>query len=667
VNSNLIRFAEFELDVARYELRRSGRAVKLEKIPMDLLILLVSSDGCLVPREEIEEKVWGKGVFVDAEHGINTAMRKVRQALGDDPEQPNFIQTVQRKGYRFIAEVKRVKAATSRSEGAEREPDNETTPDNSAVADVRTTNEGADGRRTPEAEGRNRSRLKQVWIAAAATILLAWPTIKFVVPKLTRAEKKAVTIRSIAVLPLENLSGNADEEYFADGMTDELITMLAQYRSLQVTSRTSVMQYKKGRKPLPEIARELGVDGIVAGSVSRGEGRVRVRAQLIYAPTDTHLWAESYERASGDALTLQQEVARSIAERVLLASLPQEGVIKPKRTSANPAARDAYYRGRYYWSSDRYGKSREFFQQAIQLDPSYAVAYAGLADSYTAASVSGEESALETMPEAEGAAKKALELDESSSEAHTSLGYYKLTYEREPNAIESEFKRALELNSNNSDAHKYYAFYLMQAGRFDEATAEATRALDIDPFAPHLNASAGHVFYEARQFDNAIKAWQTTLERDPSLFFWRECISSAYAHRKMYDQAAKEEFQFWADLYQQKTHTYWEQGLRAAALFKKAYAHSGYDGYLHAKLGGEFANIMKCGADCWSSYERAAIYAQMGEKDNAFNALTVAVKEQDADLVELLVDPDLENLHSDPRFHELVRRCRAECGSSRPF
>jgi len=207
----------------------------------------------------------------------------------------------------------------------------------------------------------------------------------------------------------------------------------------------------------------------------------------------------------------------------------------------------------------------------------------------------------------------------------------------------------------------------MQAGRFDEATAEATRALDIDPFAPHLNASAGHVFYEARQFERAIKAWQTTLERDPSLFFWRDCISSAYAHRKMYDQAAKEEFQFWVDLYQQKNNTHWDQGLRVAALFKKAYAHSGYDGYLHAKLGGEFANMMKCGADCWSSYERAAIYAQLGENNRAFDALTVAVKEQNADLVELVVDPDLENLHSDPRFDDLVRRCRAECGSSRPF
>jgi TolB-like protein/DNA-binding winged helix-turn-helix (wHTH) protein/Tfp pilus assembly protein PilF len=641
VNSNLIRFAEFELDVARYELRRSGRAVKLEKIPMDLLILLVSNDGCLVTREEIEEKVWGKGVFVDAEHGINTAMRKVRQALGDDPEQPNFIQTVQRKGYRFIAEVKREEAATSRSEGAEREPDNETTPDNSAVADVRTTNEGADGRRTPEAEGRNRSRLKQVWIAAAATILLVWPTIKFVVPKLTRAEKKAVTIRSIAVLPLENLSGNADEEYFADGMTDELITMLAQYRSLQVTSRTSVMQYKKGHKPLPEIARELGVDGIVEGSVSRGEGRVRVRAQLIYALTDTHLWAESYERASGDALTLQQEVARSIAERVLLASLPLEGVIKPKRTSANPVARDAYYRGRYYWSSDRYGKSREFFQQAIQLDPSYAVAYAGLADSYTAASVSGEESALETMPEAEGAAKKALELDDSLAEAHHAFAAVKLFYRWDWEGAEKESERALELNPSLAEAHHLHAYILETRNHMDEALQEDKRMLELDPFARPW--AYGYALIRSRRYDDALKEFKQRSEARPDAVSLHAFLSSVYYY-KGDDKGAMAELKNLFMIEGNGT-----EASRADKAFRNGGLKAVYLGFLEKKK-------ERARTEYVSPMRLAELAVNSGRKEEGIRYLEYALEVRDPALVHLQHDPDLDALHSDTRYWAIVKK-----------
>jgi TolB-like protein/DNA-binding winged helix-turn-helix (wHTH) protein/Tfp pilus assembly protein PilF len=632
----------------RYELRRGEQVLRLEKIPMELLILLAERKDQLVGRQDIIERLWGNDVFLDTEQGINTAVRKIRLVLRDDPEKPKFLQTVVGKGYRFVGPITLIgnghKETAPPSPGQSGPPANPT-PRQSHFLTIAAVIAG-------------------VAIAAAVVIAIVNPALR------DRLLNRHPGIHSIAVLPLDNLSGDPAQDFFADGMTDALITDLAQIHSLRVISRTSAVHYQGSHKSLPEIAKELNVDAVVEGTVSRSGSRVRITAQLIHAPTDRHLWAESYERNLGDALGLQGEISLDIAREVSATLTPREQLRLTHSRPVNPEAQEAYLRGRYFLDLRNNGnldRAPQYFQQAIEKDPNFAAAYAGLADCYLMLAAWNHVRALEVRAKARAAIEKALELDESSSEAHTSLGYYKLTYEREPNAIESEFKRALELNSNNSDAHKYYAFYLMQAGRFDEATAEATRALDIDPFAPHLNASAGHVFYEARQFDNAIKAWQTTLERDPSLFFWRDCISSAYAHRKMYDQAAQEELQFWADLYQQKTHTHWEQGLRAAALFKKAYAHSGYDGYLHAKLGGEFANIMKCGADCWSSYERAAIYAQMGEKDHAFNALTVAVKEQDADLVELLVDPDLENLHSDPRFHELVRRCRAECGSSRPF
>ena len=379
---------------------------------MELLQLLAESDGRLLTREEIEERLWGKDVFVDAEHGINTAVRKIRQVLDDDPEAPRFVLTVPRKGYRFIAEVRRVRPEPAESKAAKQgapspaESDREVSPA---------------ARATEKAAGHGASLYKKIWITVgAAGVLLAWPAYRFTASRSTRAASTAPVIRSIAVLPLENLSGDGSQEYFADGMTDELITMLAKYKSLRVISRTSVMQYKGTKKSLPEIARELKVEGIVEGSVARSQSQVRVTAQLIYGPTDTHLWAESYDRNLSDALLLQSDLAKDIAARVNVAS---SGGAEAVRASSpgNVAARDAYFHGRYEWLADHYPKSRELFQEAIRLDPTYPAAYSGLADSYTAAVASGQEPAAAARPFAESAAQKALELDSVSQEAHHAM------------------------------------------------------------------------------------------------------------------------------------------------------------------------------------------------------------------------------------------------------
>jgi len=352
------------------------RTVKLEKIPMELLILLAESGGRLVTREEIEERIWGKDVFVDAEHGINTAIRKVRQALGDDSDEPRFVQTVQKKGYRFVAEVEVVVEDGARKGTTQAASATAEAPKGLELAETEVSETaGTDAVSRVATEKAKSAKRKWIWIAAATGILLAGSAVKFLAPKLTWADKKAATIRSIAVLPLENISGDKEQEFFADGMTDELITMLAKYPSLRVISRTSVMQYKKAQKPLPEIARELGVDGVIEGSVSRGQGRVRVRAQLIHAASDTHLWAESYDRDLGDVLTLQQELARSIAERVNIAASPAAATMRAAHTPASPEARDAYFRGREYWTIGQYMKSAAFFEHTIRLDPKYASAH----------------------------------------------------------------------------------------------------------------------------------------------------------------------------------------------------------------------------------------------------------------------------------------------------
>lgn len=644
MSGSLSKLDLVEVDLGRYEVRRGGSVLRLEKIPMELLILLAEKKDQLVSREEIIARLWGKDVFLDTEQGINTAIRKIRLALRDDPEQPQFLQTVVGKGYRFVGAIALIGNGQKETEQPLVEPPSTSTK-----------------------SGSYRS-----WTIAGAIVGIAIAVVVLLVgPRLRNRLSRNPGIRSIVVLPLGNLSGDPAQEYFADGMTDALITDLAQIRTLRVISRTSADYYKGLHRSLPEIAKELNVDAVVEGTVSRSGNRVRITAQLIHAPTDRHLWADSYERAVGDVLALQGEIALDIAREVSATLTPREQLRLSHSRPVTSESQEAYFRGRYLLDLRNNGnldKASEYFQQAIEKDPNFAAAYAGLSDCYLFLVAWEHVSADAVRTRAKAAITKALEIDSGSSEAHTSLAYYKLTYERwDPSDIETEFKRALELNSNNSDAHKYYSFYLMQAGRFEEATTEAMRALDIDPFAPHLSASAGHVFYEARQYDVAIKAWQRAMEHDPSLYWWHDCVASAYAHRGMYDEAVSEELELLEAMYREKTHFHWEQGRKVAALFKKGYLISGYPGYLRAKLGSDYAKLMKCGSACWTFYERAAIYAQLGEKDNAFEALTNAVQKQDGDLVELLVDPDLETLHSDPRFEELAHRCRAECGIARPF
>ena len=636
-----------ELDTVRYELRRGERVLRLEKIPMELLILLAERKDQLVGRQEIIEKLWGKNVFLDTEQGINTAIRKIRLVLRDDPDEPRFLQTVVGKGYRLVGPIILVGNGHKETEHPPKLSGPDPLPRRSHFLSIAAVIAG-------------------IAIFGTGMIAINNPGWR------DRLLQRNPGIRSIAVLPLENLSGDPAEGYFADGMTDALITDLAQIRSLRVISRTSTEHYKGLRRSLPEIAKELKVDAVVEGTVSRFGNRARVTAQLIDARTDRHLWAESYERDLGDVLELQGEISLDVAREVNATLTPREQLRLTHSRPVNLDAQEAYLRGRYLLdlrNNENLDKATQYFQQAIERDPNFAAAYAGLADCYLFLAGWERVPAAEVRARARAAIMKALQLDDGSGEAHTSLGSYNLTYERDdPKAIEAEFKRALELNSNNSDTHKYYGFYLMQAGRFQEATAEAMRALDLDPLAPHLNASAGHIFYDARQYDLAINAWRRALKLDPTLVWWRDGIASAHAHRGRYDEAVREELEFWQETYRERKHFHWEQSLKVAALLEKAYAVSGYPGYLRAKLGSDYAQLMECGSSCCLTfYQRAAIYAELGEKDNAFDDLVKAIQNKDGDLVELLVDPDLEALHSDPRFKELVQRCRAECGSVRPF
>src|SRR3984957_17507988 len=374
------RFAEFQLDCASFELRRQGRAQKserisLERIPMELLILLLERQGSVVTRQEIVDRLWGKDVFVDTEHGINTAIRKIRQTLKDDPEHPRFLQTVTGKGYRFVAEKNGTELKPSQSRSAPG------TPQSMERRKPRPRGGAEVSDRSPEATGAavvkpTPSRTKRTAVAIALC-LIATAALVFIFRARIFRTNQAAQIHSIAVIPLANLSGDPSQEYFADGMTDELITALAKNRNLRVVSRTSAIQYKGVNRPVREIAHELGVDGILEGSVERFANRVHMTVQLIYAPTDTHLWAESYDRDETQALSLPEELSQTVAKAVKITTSP---ATQPRYI--RPDAHDAYLHGRYFWFTFDTAKTLPYFEKAIQLQPDYAAAWSGLADTY---------------------------------------------------------------------------------------------------------------------------------------------------------------------------------------------------------------------------------------------------------------------------------------------
>jgi TolB-like protein/DNA-binding winged helix-turn-helix (wHTH) protein/Tfp pilus assembly protein PilF len=619
----LYQFEGFELDLKRYELRRNSHVLKLEKIPMELLILLVSKNGELVSRDEIVEKLWGQNVFVETDHGVNTAVRKIRQTLGDDPENSRFVQTVVGKGYRFAARVSRKTEGSVAPQGSEQKLE------------------------APPQNVLKKSGLR-VWHWVAVPILVI-AAISFGLNALGIRDRllgrvRPARIGSLAVLPLENLSGDASQEFFADGMTDELITDLAQIRDLRVISRTSVMRFKGTRKPLPQIARELSVDAVVEGTVERAGGRVRVRAQLIRASDDRHLWAESFERNLADVLSLQSEVASGIARQVqvnLLEARP--GGNRP----IDPTAYEAYLKGRFVWNKRSEGglqQSIDFFQQAIAIDPNYAEAYSGLADSYTTLGYLGYFSPRDSFPQARAAAEKAIALDPSLAEPHTSLAYVHLYFDWDWAAAENEFKKAISLNPNYATAHEWYSIYLIAMQRPNEAKAEINRALELDPLSLVINTDVGYQLFYARKYDEAIVQFRKTLQMAPKFGLAHLWLGRAYQQKGMYSEAMEEYRATDAAT------PNWVVTLAGIGNLEGVASHNDKAREMLSKL----AVMSK--EKYVTPYGIALIYAGMGDKDQAFHFLNKAVDDRAHWLVWLRFDPRWDSMRADLRYADLERR-----------
>ena len=625
------RFAEFQLDCASFELRRQGRTQKserisLERIPMELLILLLERQGSVVTRQEIVDRLWGKDVFVDTEHGINTAVRKIRQALRDDPDQPRFILTVSGKGYRFVAgdNGNRRSAAPTPSETPTALPEREPRPSGSDVPD-----RGSVAAVMPAVQS-NRAKLA---IVIAICVVVAAIFISSQRHRIVRANQ-ASQIHSIAVIPLANLSGDAAQDYFADGMTDELITALAKNRSLRVVSRTSAMQYKGVNRPLPDIARELNVDGILEGSIERTPTSMHMTVQLIYAPTDTHVWAESYNRDLNEFIFLPEELSQTIAKEVKAAVSPPT-----RQRSISPEAHDAYLEGLYFWYRGDFDHSKQYFQKAIDLQPDYAAAWAGLGDSY------GVRAGGDTPPQAafakdEEYSRKALELDDSVAEAHQSMAALYLFHAWDWNRAEAEARRAIELNPNLAAAHHLRSYILFALNRDAEALQEQKQATAIDPFAQPWHLGRAYLFL--RQYDAAISelSARAAVQKVDGVEFM---LSDAYRFKGMDKEAAQHlELGFLA-----------ENDQPSAEAARRAFDQGGYRAIAEWLLRRDQDQAR---SEYVSPYSFALDYARLERKDDTLHFLEGAFQERYPEMVFLQKKPDFVFLYSDPRFQTLVKK-----------
>ncbi len=616
-----LSLVSYQLDLRSYELRRSdGVKVKLERQPMELLILLSENKGQLVTREQVAAKLW-PGVSVDTEPAINNAIRKIRTALHDSPERPAHIETVVGKGYRFIGDLDVVGATDSPM----------ASPLPAPVEDVPP----------PKAAVKNRRNLTMVLAFAVAVAGIAgWALWRS-----SRTQSNG-PIRSLAVLPLQNLSGDPAQDYFAEGITDELTTNLAKIGSLRVISRTSTMQYKAHGTPMSQIVKDLNVDAVIEGSVVRAGNKVRITAQLIDARNDSHLWAQSYERDLGDILDLQRTVALEIASRVKAKVSPEDRRAWPARQTVNPEAYEAYLRGRNEMEKQGGAASRaaaRFFQRAIDLDPLYAAAYAGLAESVSNMSTSAVVAPMDAFPRAEAAARRALELDNSLGEAHAALGIAKHHFHWDWSGAEAEYQRAIQLSPGLAFAHTRYAVFLSDSGRHEEAMREIAKSRDLDPLSLIIRGDLCKIMVDARRYDAAIPELQKILTLNPNLVHTRNRLGIAYAAKRMYPEAIAEFKQVMAVL-----------GNNRGVDLALVYALAGQSDAAKHLLQNGIEQPNEAGVLDWMFI--ATVYEALGDRDAAIRWLEEACENRDFFLTRLKVYPFLDSMRSDPRFVRILER-----------
>ena len=601
--ARVYRFGAFTLDARTGELSHDGHRIPLRDQSVQLLLTLLEHPGELLTREELARRLWGTDTFVDFDRGLNKVVNHLREALSDSVEQPRFIETLPRKGYRFITPV---------------------------IVAGDETNDVA-------RENKTRSMSFRRWLSVSVLSAVGIGIVvgvgigevrKWIAGRWAAAPR----ISALAVMPLENLSRDPDQQYFADGLTDALITDLVKTGTVRVASRTSVTRYRGTKKSLKEIGRELNVDAVVEGTVTHSGRRVRITAQLIQVSTDMHLWADAYERDASEILDLQRTLANDIARRI-------DVFVKPldRGTPVNVEAYGLYLKGRYAfyeYTSRGWQQAVEHFNRAIENDPGFAPAYSGLADTYLVAGAYGSLPTEEALTRGKAAAAKALALDDALASAHYALATAHTWYDWDWDGAEREFRRGLELNPNDALGRNWYGGYLSLLGRHDEAIAEHERARQLDPLSLIVNANLTRALYWARRYDAAIVQARRTLELDPAFgvaLFWLE---GTLRHKGLFKEAVA---------LRQSVSSNPEQ----AAAIARTFQRSGFQGLLRQCGETYFKNgLLETAARC---------YAQIDERDKAIALLEDCSRRRCSDLISLNVEPDFDGLRNDPRFKALAK------------
>jgi TolB-like protein/DNA-binding winged helix-turn-helix (wHTH) protein len=625
----LIAFDSFEVDLHSGELRKNASRIRLQAQPFKLLVLLLANAGQVVTREEICRDLWPTNTFVDFEHSLAAAVNKIRDALGDSADTPKYVETLPKRGYRFIGKVKSeppvviFPTETHESEG---------------LAAVVAPKAGISSTRMLV-------RALAVALAVAALVAAALFIWK------SAGERVAISspprIHSLAVLPVVNLSGDVGQDFFADGMTEELTTDLGKISALRVISRTSAMRYKDTKKPLREIARELNVDAVVEGTVARSGSHLRVTANLVQASPEKHLWAESYESEVGDALTLQGEIAQAVAREIQVKLTQQEQNLLAAATRVNPEAHDLYLRGLYSMrgaeSAGASEKAIKYFQQAIEKDPNYAVAYSALSRVYSVWIPGMTRSPRTLMPKAREFALKALTLDNTLADAHAVLGMIALFYDWDWSAAEKEYKQTMALNPNHVWAHERHARGLAAQGRKEEAIAEAKQVLALSPTPSEWDYPIW-VFILTRRYDLARERAQELLEVAPNWVWGHFELAQVDEQEGQLEEAAQEFL---------KADELFGMDPQRVTQLKVTLAKSGAKGYWKRTL----ENYKESAK---SNYVPPVLVAEacvrVGNKECAFEWLERGLEERDDLMINLKVEPVFDSLRSDPRFQDLVRR-----------
>jgi TolB-like protein/DNA-binding winged helix-turn-helix (wHTH) protein/Tfp pilus assembly protein PilF len=613
-------FDRFRVDPHERVLLADGQPVSLTPKAFDTLLVLLEHSGHILEKDELLKRIW-PDTFVE-EGTLVQNISTLRRVLGEAPVGSAYIETIPRRGYRFAGAVQKTQFEPKAEENFPP---------------------------VPIVTGRRAERPR--WITALGIAAVSLLTLFLVRARIWPRSDPTPGKIMLAVLPFENLSGDSQQEYFSNGLTEEMITQLGDLEPnrLGVIARTSAMQYKGAKKDTRLIGRELGVDYILEGSVRRDGDRVRITAQLIQVKDQTHLWARDYDRNLRDILTLQSDVAGAIAQEIKLKLTSEESARLAAAPVLNPEAYELYLKGRYFWNKrteDGFVKAIKYFEQAIALDSKYAQPYAGLADAYAllGSMPNQEVSRGEAMPKAKAAALRALQLNESLADAHSSLAFVEMQYEWDWPGSEKEFKRALELNPNYATAHQWYAVWLISQGKQDAALEEERRAQEADPLSTIIKTDTAQLLVYAGRYDEAVQQAQRALEIDPGFLLGHNYLAVAYAAKKDY-QAAISEFQWVLAIS--------KEDVWATSGIAWTYALAGQKRKSETTLR-DMLKGAKNREDL--ALQLATVYAAQGENDQAFACLEKAYQRRDGGLILLNAGPEFQSLHLDPRFDDLVGR-----------